>query len=130
MPSRLSLCALALLLCPLSALAESGSDACLIDSTDDLPAVRLCQQNINIPVSLFKEGFCQPQIPDREFRVQMVDACPEGAYGKCEGAKSAGVGYRQSIFYYSDEDDAPVLAAYCEQISDGRWVPLAGSEQR
>ena len=88
------------------------AQACLIESTDQQVPIRLCQSNITIPKHLFSENFCQPQIPDRTFSVSMVDACPEGAYGICEGSHTAGVGYQQSIFYYSDADDAPVLQAY------------------
>lgn len=127
MPLRLALFSLIVLFATL-ARGESHTGACLIESADELPAIRLCQQNISIPASLFAAGFCQPEIPDRVLQVEMLDACPQGAYGKCEGAQTSGVGYRQSIFYYSEEDDAPVLAAYCEQISNGRWIELETSE--
>lgn len=110
------------------ATAAPAPQACVIRSVDALPPIQLCQQNINIPASLFEQSFCQPQIPDREFEVTLLEACPERAYGICEGARTEGVAYRQSIHYYSDPDDAPVLSAYCEQISQGRWVGGEPSE--
>lgn len=109
--------AILLMLCANQALAE----ACIIESTDDQVPIRMCQQNISIPQSLFQGAFCQPQIPDRTFAVTMTDACPDTAYGICRGAKVEGVAYEQSIHYYSDPADAPVLEAYCTQISNGIW---------
>lgn len=97
------------------------ASACLIESNDDQLPIRLCQANRTIPDGLFEQQFCQPQIPDRSFQIQMLDACPEGAYGVCAGAHTEGVGYQQDIHYYSDAEDAPVLQAYCEQISQGQW---------
>lgn len=108
-----------LLLCGVTGLAMA--EACLIESNDDGLAIRMCQENISIPQHLFAGSFCQPQIPDRTFDISFVEACPAGAYGVCEGARSEGVGYRQSIHYYSDPDDAAVLRAYCEKISSGTW---------
>lgn len=99
------------------------ADACLIESADEQLPIRLCQQNINIPVQLFRDSFCQPQIVDRRFDVSFLDNCPQGAYGVCAGARSEGVAYRQSIHYYSDPADEPVLRAYCERFSDGQWQP-------
>lgn len=97
------------------------SAACLIESNDDQLPVRLCQQNITVPPQLFKDSFCQPQIPDRSFDITFVDQCPAGAYGICDEARSEGVAYRQAIHYYSEPADAPVLKAYCEQFSQGQW---------
>lgn len=97
------------------------AQACIIVSSDDELPIRMCQQNISIPETLFTSSFCQPQIPDRSFDVSFVDSCPVGAYGTCEGAKAEGVAYEQSIHYYSDPADAPVLKGYCEKISKGRW---------
>lgn len=108
-----------LLFCGVTSLAMA--EACLIESNDDGLAIRMCQQNISIPQQLFTGSFCQPQIPERTFDIDIVEACPAGAYGVCEGARSEGVGYRQSIHYYSDPDDAAVLRAYCEKISGGTW---------
>lgn len=108
-----------LLLCGLTGLAMA--DACLIGSNDEGVAIRMCQQNISIPPHLFTGSFCQPHIPERTFEISLIEACPAGAYGVCEGARSEGVGYRQSIHYYSDPDDAAVLRAYCEKISSGTW---------
>lgn len=104
-------------LCSSQALAS----ACVISSSDDQLPIRLCQQNISIPPSLFNDSFCQPNIPDRSFDIAFTETCPSGAYGVCSGAKSPGVAYEQAIHYYSDADDAPVLKAYCEQISGGQW---------
>lgn len=106
------------------------ADACLIESDDDQLPIRMCQQNISIPQQLFRESFCQPQIADRHFNISFMDSCPEGAYGICAEARSEGVAYRQSIHYYSDADDEPVLQAYCEQFSDGKWqsAPLNTAE--
>lgn len=127
MPYRLALSSLIIVFAAF-ARGEPSPGACLIESADELPAIRLCQENISIPSSLFGAGFCKPEIPDRVLKVKMLEACPQGAYSKCEGAETSGVGYRQSIFYYSEQDDAPVLAAYCEQISKGRWIELKISE--
>ena len=101
--------------------AQIGAAACVLTSNDDQLPIRMCQQNISIPPSLFTDSFCQPQIPDRSFDVVFAEECPSGAYGICQGAKSQGVAYEQAIHYYSDADDAPVLKAYCENISEGRW---------
>ncbi len=97
------------------------ASACLIESNDDPLPIRLCQANRTIPDGLFEQQFCQPQIPARRFQIQMLDACPDGAYGVCAGAHTEGVGYQQDIHYYSNAEDAPVLQAYCEQISQGQW---------
>ncbi len=118
--NSIPLSALLLMLCTTQALAQ----ACIIESTDDQVPIRMCQQNISIPQSLFEGAFCQPQIPDRTFSVTMTDNCPEAAYGVCHGAKVEGVAYEQSIHYYSDAADAPVLEAYCTQISNGTWKAL------
>lgn len=97
------------------------AEACLIESSDDQLPVRMCQQNISIPANLFRDSFCQPQIPDRSFEVSFVERCPEGAYGICDNARSEGVAYRQSIHYYSEPDDQPLLQTWCEQFNDGQW---------
>jgi len=111
------------LLIPLLALvsADALARACVITSNDQELPIRMCQQNISIPDTLFSGSFCQPQIPDRTFDIEFVDSCPSGAYGICAGAKAEGVAYEQSIHYYSDPADAPVLKRYCEKISKGRW---------
>ncbi len=108
---------------------QAMADACLIESNDDQLPVRMCQQNISIPAQLFKGSFCQPQIAERSFDVSFLDSCPQGAYGICDEARSEGVGYRQSIHYYSDPDDQPVLKAYCEQFSHGQWRSLETNTQ-
>lgn len=100
---------------------QALAEACLIESSDDQVAIRMCQQNINIPPPLFRDSFCQPQIPERSFEVEFMEACPPGAYGICDSARSQGVAYSQTIHYYSDPDDQPVLKAYCEQFSQGQW---------
>ena len=109
----------------LAATAKVHAQACLIESDDDHEPIRLCQENMSIPQDLFETSFCQPDIPDRSFHIQSVETCPAGYYGICEGARAQGVGYQQSIHYYSNADDAPVLKAYCEKISQGRWVESA-----
>lgn len=111
---------IAITLCAIGTQALA-QQACLITSNDDELPIRMCQQNISIPDTLFSSSFCQPQIPDRTFNIDFVDNCPTGAYGICEGAKAQGVAYEQSIYYYSDASDAPVLKAYCERISKGVW---------
>lgn len=105
--------------------AEVQAQACLIESDDDHEPIRLCQENLTIPQNLFETSFCHPDIPERSFRIESVDKCPTGYYGICEGARAQGVGYQQSIHYYSNANDAPVLKAYCEQISQGKWVEPA-----
>lgn len=117
-PSLLS----ALCLCTLSLCSgQVFAAACLIESDDDQLPIRMCQQNISIPDTLFTDNFCEPNIPERTFEVSFVDQCPAGAYGICNGAQAEGVAYQQAIHYYSDPDDAPLLKAYCEQISSGSW---------
>lgn len=101
--------------------AEALAQACVITSNDQELPIRMCQQNISIPDTLFSGSFCQPQITDRTFDIEFVDSCPGGAYGVCVGAKAEGVAYEQSIHYYSDPADAPVLKSYCEKISKGSW---------
>lgn len=100
---------------------EALAQACVVTSNDNELPIRMCQQNISIPETLFTGSFCQPKIPDRSFDIEFVDTCPTGAYGVCAGARAEGVGYEQSIHYYSDAGDAPVLKAYCEKISKGTW---------
>ncbi|TVP87301.1 MAG: NADH:ubiquinone oxidoreductase [Pseudomonadaceae bacterium] len=117
-PIRFFYALVLLLLLPAS---QVFAAACLIESDDDDLPIRLCQQNMTIPENLFQDSFCQPQIPDRSFKVTEVESCPEGAYGVCAGAHTEGVGYQQSIFYYSDPDDAPYLKVYCEEVSRGEW---------
>ncbi|QIB50481.1 NADH:ubiquinone oxidoreductase [Pseudomonas sp. OIL-1] len=106
----------------LGIIVEVHAGACLIESDDGHEPIRLCQENMTIPQDLFENSFCQPDIPERSFKIEMVDTCPTGAYGICEGSRTDGVGYQQSIYYYSNASDAPVLKAYCEKISRGRWV--------
>ena len=108
------------LMCLLST-THAWAQACLIVSTDQKVPIRMCQQNMTIPQHLFADNFCHPQIPDRSFEITMVDECPAEAYGICAGSHTDGVGYQQSIFYYSDPNDAPVLKAYCEKVSKGAW---------
>lgn len=110
--------------------AQVLADACLIESNDDELPIRMCQQNISIPPQLFTGSFCQPDIAERSFEVSFVETCPEGAYGICEEARSEGVAYRQSIHYYSDPGDQPVLQAYCEQFSHGQWRTPEASDQK
>lgn len=111
---------ISMMLCAIGTQALA-QQACLITSSDAELPIRMCQQNISIPDTLFSSSFCQPQIPDRTFNIDFMDQCPTGAYGICEGAKAQGVAYEQSIHYYSDATDAPVLKAYCERISEGTW---------
>lgn len=106
----------------LGVMAEVHATACLIESDDEQEPIRLCQQNMTIPENLFEESFCQPNIPERSFKIELIETCPAGAYGICEGSRTEGVGYQQSIYYYSNASDAPVLKAYCEQISHGKWI--------
>ncbi|SDT00690.1 hypothetical protein SAMN05216198_3396 [Halopseudomonas litoralis] len=112
-------CLFLLILLCISTAAQSA--ACLIESNDDALPIRMCQQNISIPPQLFTDSFCQPQIAERSFDISFLEQCPEGAYGICDDAQSEGVGYRQAIHYYSEPGDKPVLKAYCEQFSQGRW---------
>lgn len=114
----------------LSLATQTLADACLIESSDDQVAIRMCQQNISIPPQLFKGSFCQPQIAERSFEVSFMENCPAGAYGVCDDARSEGVGYRQAIHYYSDPADQPVLQAYCEKFSQGQWRTLEGDDQK
>ena len=101
--------------------ADALAQACVITSNDQELPIQMCQENISIPDTLFAGSFCQPQIPDRSFDIEFVERCPVGAYGICVGARAEGVAYQQSIHYYSDPADAPVLKGYCEKISKGSW---------
>lgn len=97
------------------------AQACVIESVGEQVAVKICQQNRNIPEELFRTGFCQPQLKGQETTVTFVEQCPEGAFGVCRSAQSVGVPYQQDIYYYGVDSDAQYLKPACEQQSQGLW---------
>lgn len=102
---------------PLPALAE----ACLVHAVRAGTEVQICQQNVSIPPAMFHDSFCQPQLQDQEVRVEFMEQCPTGDFGRCVGAQVPGVPYRQDIHYYGVASDARILRPYCEHNSGGQW---------
>lgn len=98
------------------------AQACIIESVNQQVAVKICQQNKNIPEQLFKTGFCQPQLQGQKTTITFVDDCPSGAFGICRSAQAIGVPYQQDIHYYGVATDALYLKPACEQQSKGSWV--------
>lgn len=102
---------------PLSALAQ----ACVVHSQGQGVAVQVCQQNVNVPKLLFETGFCKPKLKGQEVKVDLVERCPEGAYGICSSAQAGNAAYRQDIHYYGVASDARYLKPFCEEQSGGKW---------
>lgn len=107
-----------LLLCTIS---ETQGEACLIRSHSEQIDITLCQENLTIPDTLFRDGFCQPQLQGQTVTVEFVEHCPEGAFGICRQARSSGMPYQQDIHYYGVQKDALYLKPFCEQRSQGTW---------
>jgi hypothetical protein len=97
------------------------ADACVIRSRQGSVDVQVCQSNIDIPIQLFHEGFCQPQLKGQQTEVRFVARCPVGEIGICQGARSPGVPYRQDIHYYGEPGDGRFLAVACVQQNRGSW---------
>lgn len=109
---------LLVLLLPVVAHAE----ACIVHSTSSQVEVKLCQQNISIPTKMFRDGFCQPELPGQKVEVSFVEKCPSGAYGACRNAKVTNLPYQQDIHYYGVASDARLLKPACEQQYKGVWA--------
>lgn len=106
-----------LTLLPGLALAE----ACVVRSQTERLDVQVCQQNLSIPASLFRGGFCQPQLQGQTVEVEFVEHCPQGAYGVCTGARVGGTPYQQDIHYYGVASDALYLQPACTSQYQGKW---------
>lgn len=102
---------------PLLAQAE----ACIVHSTGKQVEVKLCQQNVSIPPTMFHDSFCQPQLPEQKIEVTYVEECPSGAYGVCSNARVTNLSYQQDIHYYGVASDGRVLKLACEQQYKGAW---------
>lgn len=98
------------------------ADACVVHSSGEQVAVKVCQQNRSIPPNLFKSGFCQPQLKGQKVEVSFVEQCPIGAFGICRNAAAGGPAYRQDIHYYGVPSDARLLKPYCERQVKGVWT--------
>ena len=99
------------------------AEACIVRSQAERLDVKVCQENRNIPSSLFHEGFCQPQLKGQKVEVEFVEQCPQGAYGVCQNALAGNDLYQQDIHYYGVASDA-LFAAEVDQWHD-RLAPLA-----
>ena len=49
------------------------AEACVVHSQAERLDVKVCQENRNIPATLFREGFCQPQLQGQTVEVEFVD---------------------------------------------------------
>ncbi|MBA1241518.1 NADH:ubiquinone oxidoreductase [Pseudomonas japonica] len=101
---------------------QAQAQACIVHTQGDHVDVKVCQQNRNIPESLFKSGFCQPELKGQKVDVTYVDQCPSGAFGICSNAHVDGMPYRQDIHYYGVTSDARFLKPFCETRSQGKWA--------
>lgn len=98
------------------------AEACVVHSQAERLDVKVCQENRNIPATLFREGFCQPQLQGQKVEVAFVEHCPEGAYGICQGAQAGSGLYRQDIHYYGVASDAAYLQPACTSQYQGKWI--------
>lgn len=97
-------------------------EACVVHSQAERLDVKLCQENRSIPASLFRDGFCQPQLQGQKVEVEFLEQCPPGAYGICRNAQGGGELYRQDIHYYGVASDALFLAPACANQYRGEWI--------
>lgn len=97
------------------------AEACLVHSQAERLDVQLCQENRTIPATLFREGFCRPQLQGQTVEVEFVEQCPPGAYGICAGARVDGTPYQQDIHYYGVASDALYLQPACASQYRGSW---------
>lgn len=109
-----------LALCAWSGLA--WGEACVVHSQAERLDVKVCQQNRSIPPTLFRTGFCQPQLQGQKVEVAFVEQCPGGAFGVCRNATVGGTPYKQDVHYYGVASDATYLRPFCEQQSKGVWM--------
>ena len=56
----------------------SLAEACVVHSQAERLDVKVCQENRNIPTTLFRDGFCQPQLQGQTVEVEFVEQCPKG----------------------------------------------------
>ena len=98
------------------------AEACVVHSQAERLSVQICQENRNIPDTLFREGFCQPQLQGQTVEVEFVEHCPKGAHGVCQNARAGSGLYLQDIHYYGVASDAAYLKPFCEQQSKGVWM--------
>ena len=103
---------------PLFAQAE----ACIVHSRAERLDVKVCQENRNIPATLFRDGFCQPQLQGQTVEVEFVEQCPQGAYGICQNARAGSDLYQQDIHYYGVASDALYLEPACKTQYQGKWI--------
>ncbi|RMT77688.1 NADH:ubiquinone oxidoreductase [Pseudomonas viridiflava] len=101
---------------------KTWAQACLVHSQAERLDVKVCQENINIPEGLFRDGFCQPQLAGQKTDVTYSQQCPTGAFGVCRDAQVANMPYREHIHYYGVATDALYLKPFCEGQSKGQWV--------
>ena len=102
--------------------SEVWAEACVVHTHAERLDVQVCQENRNIPATLFHDGFCQPQLPGQKTEVEFVDQCPAGAFGVCSNAQVANMPYHQNIHYYGVASDAHYLKPFCEGQSQGQWL--------
>lgn len=107
-------------LCVASGLA--WGEACVVRSQAERLDVKVCQPNRSIPPSLFRSGFCQPQLKGQKVAVEFVEQCPVGDFGVCRNATVMGTPYKQDVHYYGVATDAAYLKPFCEQQSKGVWM--------
>jgi hypothetical protein len=102
--------------------SQAWAEACVVHSQAERLDVKVCQENRNIPPTLFREGFCQPQLAGQTVQVTFAEQCPTGAFGVCNNAQVANMPYRENIHYYGIASDAHYLKPFCEGQSQGQWV--------
>ncbi|KQQ53554.1 NADH:ubiquinone oxidoreductase [Pseudomonas sp. Leaf127] len=113
----------AVLVTGLLASSQVQAQACVVHSQGERLEVKVCQENISIPPTLFHDGFCQPQLPGQKVEVTYSEQCPTGAFGVCRNAQVANMPYREHIHYYGVASDAAYLKPFCEGQSQGQWQP-------
>jgi hypothetical protein len=101
--------------------SQAWAEACVVQTHAERLDIKVCQQNRSIPATLFRDGFCQPQLKDQQVAVEFVAQCPSGAFGVCSNAQTQGTPYRQDVHYYGVASDATYLKPFCEQQSQGQW---------
>ncbi|WP_026145030.1 hypothetical protein [Pseudomonas asplenii] len=97
------------------------AQACVVHSQGERLDVKVCQENVSIPVRLFNDGFCRPSLAGQKVEVEYVEQCPGGSFGVCRNAQVANMPYRQNIHYYGVATDAAYLKPFCEGQSGGQW---------
>ena len=98
------------------------AEACVVRSQAERLDVKVCQENRNILTTLFRDGFCQPQLQGQTVEVEFVEQCPQGAYGVCQNARAGSGMYLQDIHYYGVASDALYLEPACTSQYQGKWI--------